>query len=73
MYFTGNTPHIKEPKTKAGIRRVVMLDSLSGKFVGNPNDYVFSFVYAGFQAFCTLRLLPVFCAFLQSKYTENTQ
>lgn len=62
VYFTGNTPHIKEPKTKAGIRRVVMLDSLSGKFVGNPNDYVFSFdgktllrchqVEKGWQAFC---------------------
>ena len=39
-----------------------MLDSLSGKFVGNPNDYVFSFdgktllrchqVEKGWQAFC---------------------
>ncbi len=36
VYFTSNTPHIKQPKTKAGIRRVVMLDSLYGKFVGEP-------------------------------------
>ncbi len=62
VYFTSNTPHIKQPKTKAGIRRVVMLDSLYGKFVGEPDDYVFSFdgktllrchqVEKGWQAFC---------------------
>ena len=33
----------------------------------------FSFVHAGFQAFCALRLLPYFCAFLRFKGTEKAQ
>lgn len=42
VYYVGNTPHIKKPKTKAGIRTVPLLDVLAAILPeGKPQEYVF--------------------------------
>lgn len=43
VWYEGNAPHIKTPKTDAGNRRVVLLDSLA-KLIpeGSPSHYIFS-------------------------------
>lgn len=62
VYYEGNSPHTKGPKTKAGNRMVVMVNELVGRFNGPGDDYVFSLdgkallrkheVEKGWQAFC---------------------
>jgi len=43
IYYVGNIPHIKTPKTENGIRSVILLDILSDKLKkGNKNEYIFS-------------------------------
>lgn len=42
VYYTGNTPHLKEPKTKAGIREVVIPDYLMNLLPnGKKKDLLF--------------------------------
>lgn len=42
VYYVGNQPHVKAPKTKAGIRTVPLIDALALILPeGKPNDYVF--------------------------------
>lgn len=42
IYFESNNPHIKQPKTEAGKRDVILLDCLAKKLKkGASNDYVF--------------------------------
>lgn len=42
VYFIGNDPHIKEPKTEAGIRIVVIPQALADTLIpGKPDEYVF--------------------------------
>lgn len=31
LYYVGNTPHIKKPKTAAGVRKIILLDCLAKK------------------------------------------
>ena len=63
VYYIGDTPHIKEPKTKAGIREVVLPDCVFEKMkLGKPNGFVFSLdgenpipshcIDAGWDKFC---------------------
>ncbi|MEG1863479.1 MAG: site-specific integrase [Oscillospiraceae bacterium] len=44
VYYEGNTPHIKSPKTEAGNRQVILLDCLAEKLPkkSKANDYLFS-------------------------------
>lgn len=43
VYYIGNKPHIKEPKTKSGVREIILLDRLADKLPrGKQNDFVFS-------------------------------
>lgn len=42
VYYVGNTPHIKRPKTEAGTREIILLDKLLEKLPkGKPQDYLF--------------------------------
>jgi len=42
VYYQSNTPYIKQPKTAAGKRDVILLDCLAVKLKkGSPDDYVF--------------------------------
>lgn len=42
VYFVGNSPKIKSPKTEKGIRSVILIDILAEKLPsGKPNDLVF--------------------------------
>ena len=42
VYYEGNRPCIKSPKTQAGKRTVILLDCIMDKLSrGSPNDYVF--------------------------------
>lgn len=41
VYFAGNTPQIKEPKTEAGKRSVVLLDALSEVLPPKGTGYIF--------------------------------
>lgn len=42
VYHVGNAPHIKQPKTKAGIRTVPLLDVLAAMIPqGKPEQYIF--------------------------------
>lgn len=42
VYYDNNKPHLKLPKTKAGIREIVLLDRLADKLPGGrPEDYLF--------------------------------
>lgn len=45
VYFVSNKPYIKTPKTKSGIRDVILLDNLAGvlkPLKKKPDDYVFN-------------------------------
>lgn len=43
VYFVGNRPEIKEPKTEAGKREVILLDKLEKVLpAGKPTDFLFS-------------------------------
>lgn len=41
VYFAGNTPMIKEPKTESGRREIVLLDALAAVLPKQGNGYVF--------------------------------
>lgn len=44
VYYTGNTPHIKPPKTESGNRKIVLLDCLKKKLPRkNSNELIFTF------------------------------
>lgn len=43
VYYEGNTPHTKQPKTERGNRDIVLLDVLVEKLPkGKPNDFLFN-------------------------------
>ncbi len=62
VYYIGSNPHIKEPKTSAGLRTVVLPDCVAEKMKeGKPRDYIFSSngeilsdysVQKGWRSFC---------------------
>lgn len=45
VYYVGNSPHIKQPKTESGIRKVILLDCVKNKLPKNKNkdELIFSF------------------------------
>lgn len=47
IYYKGNQPHIKKPKTEAGIRDVILLDNLASKLKKGSSDDDFVFTYNG--------------------------
>lgn len=43
VYYVGNQPNIKQPKTAAGVRKIPLLDKLAPLIPkGKKNDYIFS-------------------------------
>jgi integrase len=45
VFYSGNTPKIKAPKSEAGIRTVILLDELKAELIkrkGDPEGYIFS-------------------------------
>lgn len=43
VYYVGNKPFLKYPKTDSGIRKIILLNNLEKALpFGNPQDYIFS-------------------------------
>ncbi len=43
IYYKGNSPFVKLPKTDAGLRKIVLLDNLEKVIpLGEPNQYIFA-------------------------------
>ncbi len=44
VFYKGNMPYIKKPKTAAGTRKIILTDNLAEKLIkGMPNAYVFTY------------------------------